>query len=938
MQNYILQMFFGQISQNKIYMRLSLVIKKENEDSEKQVNKLNNFLVLNKSIQFFFTILFFGSISQVIAQDRIPFDQGKPYFLADISVTGKISYNEQTVTTFTGLEKGQSITVPGEEISNAIKKLGKLGLFSDIDFYVNKIEGDSIFLELNINELPKLNEVKIVGVKKSKIEGLIKDNSLTKGKIVNENLVTTTKNYIENKYKKDGFFNTKVNITTTADTTSGNEVKMLVSIDKGAKVKVSSIDFSGNEKFSDKKLRNAMKNTKVVNPIRILKRSKYIKEKYEEDLASVISKYKEKGYRDARIISDSVTYDKQKNKIAIKIKLEEGRKYYFGDIKFLGNTVYTDRGLNSILGIKKGDVYNGVLLEKRIADKTKPDGEDITNLYQNNGYLFSQINAVEVKTENDTIDFEIRILEGPLAYFNKITVTGNDKTNDEVIYRELRTKPGQKYSKEDLIRTIREIGALGFFDPEAINPAFKNVDPAAGTVDIEWQLVEKGSSQIELQGGYGGGGFIGTLGLSFNNFSAKNIFNKEAYKPLPMGDGQKVSLRLQGSNFFQTYSMSFSEPWFGGKKPVSFSTSLSYSKQFLNNFRDNSVDRSRSFNIISLSVGLAKRLSVPDDSFVLSQALSFQYYDLNNYNTGLFTFGNGSSRNFAYTIGLSRNNKGTNPIFPMYGSEFSITAKLTPPYSLWNNIDYNDLKNQKDYKVRFAGSETPTYDINGEALNKGDLIKQTSDGLEKISEANFGEADTDIAKVDQKKFNWLEYYKIKVKADWYTKIYDKLVLRSLAEFGYLGNYNSARGNVPFERFFLGGDGLANFALDGREVIQLRGYENQSLTPFTTNPTTGQSTQDGATIYNKFSLELRYPITLKQQASIYMLTFFEAGAAYTGFKEYNPFQLQRSAGVGLRVFMPAFGLLGIDFGHGFDAAPGTTEISGWQTHFIIGQEF
>ena len=896
------------------------------------MNKLNNFLVLNKSIQFFFTILIFGSISQVKAQDRVPFDQGTPYILANINVTGKITYNEQTVVTFTGLEKGQRITVPGEEISNAIKKLGKLGLFSDIDFYVNKIEGDSIFLELNINELPKLSEVKINGVKKSKTEALIKDNSLTKGKIVNENLVTTTRNYIENKYKKDGYFNTKVTITTLPDTTAGNEVKMLVNIDKGEKVKIKSINFTGNEKFTDRKLRKAMSNTKVINPIRIFKRSKYIKEKYEEDLASIISKYKEKGYRDARIVSDSVTYDKEKNKIEINIKLEEGKKYYFGDIKFLGNTIYTDRGLNAMLGIKKGDVYNGVLLEKRIADKTKPDGDDITNLYQNNGYLFSQINAVEVKTENDTIDFEIRILEGPLAYFNKITVTGNDKTNDEVIYRELRTKPGQKYSKEDLIRTIREIGALGFFDPEAINPAFKNVDPAAGTVDIEWQLVEKGSSQIELQGGYGGGGFIGTLGLSFNNFSARNIFNKEAYKPLPMGDGQKVSLRLQGSSYFQTYSLSFSEPWFGGKKPVSFSTSLSYSKQFLNNYSSNSVDRSKSFNIISLSVGLAKRLTVPDDSFVLSQALSFQYYDLNNYNTGLFTFGNGSSRNFAYTIGLSRSNKGTNPIFPMYGSEFSISAKLTPPYSLWNNIDYNNLGNEKEYKLRYTG--TDYFDANGQLVRQGDFIKQNTAGAyEKVEETNFADADADQSKIDQKKFNWLEYYKIKLKADWYTKIYDKLVLRSLAEFGYLGNYNSERGNVPFERFFLGGDGLANFALDGREVIQLRGYPNQSLTPYD-----ALGNQNGATIYNKFSLELRYPLTLKQQASIYVLTFFEAGAAYDTFKEYNPFVLQRSAGFGLRVFMPAFGLLGIDFGHGFDAIPGTTQKNGWETHFIIGQQF
>lgn len=900
--------------------------------------------MLYKSIPLFFTVLFFGSLLSAKAQDRLPFDQGKTYILADIAVTGKVTFNAQNVILYSGLQKGQTITVPGEQISNAIKKLGEVELFSDIDFYINRIAGDSIYLELNLNELPKLNEVKIRGVKKSKEEALIKENSLTKGKIVNENLITTTKNYIENKYRKDGFYNTKVNVVVKPDTTSGNEVKMLVNVDRGEKVKISTIEFEGNEQLSDKKLRKAMSNTKQKKFTRVLKRSKFVKDKYEEDLKKIVDKYKEKGYRDARVTSDTVSYDKEKNELAIKINLTEGKKYYFGNIKFLGNSVYTDQGLRALLGIKKGDVYNGVLLEKRIADKTKPDGEDITNLYQNNGYLFSQINAVEVRTVNDTIDFEVRIMEGPVAYFNKITVVGNDKTNDHVIYRELRTRPGEKYSKEELVRTIREIGTLGFFDPEAIDPKFKNVDPAAGTVDIEWNLVEKGSSQIELQGGYGGGGFIGTLGLSFNNFSARNLFKKEAYQPVPMGDGQKVALRLQGSSFFQTYSLNFSEPWFGGKKPVSFNTSLSYSKQFLNNFATREVDRTRSFNIISLSVGLSKRLTVPDNDSFLSQALSFQYYDLNNYNTGLFTFGNGSARNFAYTIGFTHTNKGSNPIYPTYGSEFSITAKVTPPYSLFNGIDYGDLGNQEEYKRVYGPNDTFTV-TNPNGVQVGDYIRvdyvENQNGTKtpvytKVD--TYQEASADDAKVDQKKFNWLEYYKIKMKADWYTRIYDKLVIRTLGEFGYLGNYNSERGDVPFERFFLGGDGLANFALDGREVIQLRGYPNQSLTPFSVNEETGQSTQDGATIYNKFSLELRYPITLKQQASIYVLAFAEAGAAYNGFKTYNPFQLQRSAGFGLRVFMPAFGLLGIDFGHGFDPIPGQTRPNGWETHFIIGQQF
>jgi outer membrane protein insertion porin family len=897
---------------------------------EKQVNKLNKILVLQSTIRAIFTFILFGSIFTVNAQEqeRIPFDRGITYILADVEVVGKISYNQQTVVTFAGLEKGQNVTVPGEEISNAIKKLGKLGLFSEIDFFVNRIEGDSIYLQLEINELPKLSEVKFKGVKKNKTEQLIKDNSLTKGKIVTENLITTTRNYLENKYKKDGFYNTKVTINTIADTSVINEVKMLVNIDKGEKIKISSIDFVGNEKFTDKKLQKFMKNTKQKlnakaffnNPLRLFKKSKYIKDKYKEDLVTVIDKYKEKGYRDARVVSDSVAFNKKDKKIGIKINVEEGRKYYFGNIKFIGNSVYPDNGLQRMLGIKKGDVYNGSLLEKRISDKSKPDGDDITNLYQNNGYLFSNINAVEVKTANDTIDFEIRVVEGPIAYFNKITVTGNDKTNDKVIYRELRTKPGQKYSKEELVSTIREIGALGFFDPEAIKPEFRNVDAAAGTVDIEYQVVEKGSSQIELQGGYGGGGFIGTLGLSFNNFAARNLFKKDAYRPLPMGDGQKVALRLQASSFFQTYSLSFTEPWFGGKKPVQLSTSLSHSKQFLGS-GFGSVDKSKSFNITSLSVGLAKRLNKPDNYFVFSQGLSFQYYDLNNYNTGLFTFGDGSSRNLAYTIGLSRNNKGVNPIFPTYGSEFSISGKFTPPYSLWNKVDYSNLKNLDEYKLRNNSGS------NIDAQNGGTIIPGAYINAEGNIAQGAADARVDVSKVDQKKFNWLEYYKVKLKADWYTKVYDKLVLRSLGEFGFMGAYNSDRGLVPFERFFLGGDGLANFALDGREVIQLRGYPNNSL-----------SSQDGGTIYNKFSMELRYPITLKSAASIYVLGFLEGGAAFNNFKEYNPFILQRSAGVGLRIFMPAFGLLGIDFGHGFDAVPGGTQKNGWEPHFIIGQQF
>ena len=898
------------------------------------MNKLNKILVLQKKILPFIAFLILGFINNINAQDRVPFDQGTKYFLANVDVTGKLNFNAQTVVTFAGLEKGQQITVPGEEISNAIKKLAKLGLFKDIDFYTNKVVGDSIFLELNINELPKLGEVKFVGVKKGKIDELIKENNLTAGKVVNENLITTTKYYLENKYKKDGFFNTKVTISTKIDTASVNDVKMLINIDKGEKIKISNINISGNQMLSAKKVRSAMSDTKQINPIRFWKSSKFIKEKYNEDLIKIVDEYKSKGYRDARIISDSVYLNQATKKLAIDIKVDEGRKYYFGNIKFIGNTVYSDRDLQRMIGLQKGDTYNGVELAKRIADKSKPDGDDITNLYQNTGYLFSNINPVEVKTANDSIDFEIRINEGPIAYFNKITVVGNDKTNDEIIYRELRTKPGQKYSKEQLVRTIRELGQLGFFDPEAIKPDFKNVDANNGTVDIQYNLVEKGASQIELQGGYGGSGFVGTLGLSFNNFSVRNLFKKEAYKPLPMGDGQKLALRLQASQFFQTFSLSFSEPWFGGKKPIQFSSSLSQSKQF--SFEGNGVNKDRSFNITSLSIGLAKRLSVPDDYFVLSNTLSFQYYDLNNYNVGLFTFGNGSSRNLSFTTELRRNNKGINPIFPIYGSEFSVSAKFTPPFSLFTKLNLTELGKQPEYKQRYTGA-TQTATLDGITVQNGDFIKTitNSNGQTGFVKATAADADVDQSKIDQKQFNWLEYYKVKFKADWFTKIYGNLVFRSLGEFGFLGRYDSKLSEVPFERFYLGGDGLANFALDGREIVGMRGYQNQSLTP-----TNAQGSAIGGTIYNKYSLELRYPITLKAAASIYALTFAEAGASYRSFKDYNPFAVQRSAGIGLRIFMPAFGLLGIDFAHGFDPTPGTGETGahGWETHFIIGQQF
>ncbi|WP_410878658.1 outer membrane protein assembly factor [Myroides sp. DW712] len=870
------------------------------------------------------------SSAQAQQGDNIPtLETPKTYILGDIKVTGKINYNPQTVVTFTGLNKGQKISVPGEEISDALKKLWKLGFFKDINIYETSVVNDTINLELTLNELPRLNSAKVKGFKKTKSETVTKEAKLTKGKIVNENLLSTTKYFLLNKYKKDGFYNTKVTLNTVPTDSTGKYVDLVVGIDKGKKVRISDITFDGNEQLTNKQLRKALKDTKKrspFNPMRIFKPSKFIQSKYEEDLMRLVDKYKEKGYRDARIITDTTAYNPKTNRMAINIDVEEGNKYYIGDIRFIGNTVYTNNQLRSILGIEKGEVYNGVLLNKRIDEPSNPDGYNLTNQYQNNGYLFSNITPVEVKTANDTIDFEIRITEGPIARFNNITVRGNEYTHDHVIHRTLKTRPGEIWSKAMVMESMRRLGALNIFDAQAIVPDILNPDPTSGTVDVEWSVAEKGSSQIELQGGYGGGGFIGTLGLSFNNFSLRNIFNKKAYHPFPMGDGQSLALRLQGSSYYQTYSLSFSEPWLGRKKPVNLFGTVAYSTQHLYDYYNRRTDRSRGFNITTLQFGVAKQLSVPDDYFVLSHTISFQYYDMKNYNTGLFTFGDGSSRNLAYQIELTRDSRGMDPNFPTMGSFFSISGKFTPPYSLFNNVDYKNLADQQDYKYRSKPGQT---DPNtGLVIPEGTYLNAAGQPV-----SNWQDATADASKVDQKRFNWLEYYKLKFKGDWYTTIFDKLVFRTVGEFGYMGAYNNNRGVVPFERFYVGGDGLVNFSLDGREVVQLRGYKNQALTPINQ-----YGEQIGGTIYNKFTLELRYPITLKPSASVYVLSFAEAGAAYDSFKDYNPFDVKRSAGLGVRVIMPMFGLLGIDFGYGFDAPPGTTQKNGWETHFILGQQF
>ncbi len=855
-------------------------IKKEREDLEKQVNNFRS--IIYKTI-----IVLLLASGMIYSQDV--YRKGGTYVIDTITVVGLENFSDRTVVTYSGLREGQSIQMPGEEISAILKKLWNLELFSNVDLYITDIKDGAIKLEISVEELPTLLNFKVNGVKNSKAETYIEETELSEGKRLSESFLTNTKNYIRDELKKDGFLNSEVKLITVPDSIGSNKVNLNINIDKGERIKIRNINFSGNEIYSDAKLRSKLKKTKRKFPLRFWKKSKLIDTDYIEDKENIVAFYKEKGYRDALIRFDTVISNDEKT-VDINLNVEEGNKYYFGDINYIGNSSYAKFQLDQILGIQKGDTYNGVLLKERIQDDN-PDANDISNLYQNNGYLFSSINAVEVSAENDTIDFEIRINEGKLASFNKISVVGNTKTNDNVIYRELRIKPGELYSKDKVVRTIREVGQLGFFDAEQISPDFKNVDPNLGTVDIELGLVESGASQLELQGGYGGGGFMGTFGVAFNNFSVKNIRNRKAWRPFPSGDGQTFAVRLQTSSFYSTTSFSFVEPWFGGREPVQFSVSLSSTTQYRYDYFTRRADKSQSFQIKGFNLGIAKRLRVPDDYFVLSQSISYQYYNLKNYFTGLFTFGNGESHNIAYNIALSRNNTFTNPIFPVGGSNFSLTARLSPPYSLITGDDFSDVEQRPEYQDR-----------NGNPIQ---------------------------SEIDQAKFRWLEFYKIKFDGSWYTRLFGKFVLKAQTDFGFLGTYNKNKGNIPFERFFLGGDGMMQYALDGRETIALRGYENQSL-----------SSRDGSIIYNKFSLELRYPISLKPSASVFALSFLEAGNGFDNFKDYSPFDLKRSAGVGVRIFMPAFGLLGIDFGYGFDSAniSNTGGTSGWHTHFVIGQQF
>lgn len=812
-------------------------------------------------------------------------NQNGNYILKDIVVDGVQKFTPAQILRFTGLTKNEQIEIPGQKISYAIKKLWDTNNFSEVEVYVESIEGDQVILKFSLQDLKDLGEVKITGkrIGKSKKEKIIKDNDLKPGKKITSNLVSTLKTKIPQEYVTKGFSDAKVTIEDKVNAQDPNMVDWTINVDKGKKIKISKITFEGNKIVSSRRLRKkGFKDTKQkrFGISGILKPSKFVQEKYEEDKRNLINYYQSLGFRDAVIVSDSVWRDPKRD-YRINVKLSEGKKYYIGEITFLGNTAYSTQALERILGYKTGDVYDAVGFNKKVGeDGGKEDDSDIKSLYLNNGYLFSNVVPVEKSVVGDSINLEIRISEGEKATWNRVTWSGNTTTHDHVILRSLYTRPGDLFSKSEIKRTYFTLAGMQFFDPQQIGQEI-TPQPQDNTVNVHWTLVEKGSSQVQLQAGYGGSSFIGTLGLTFNNFSLRNFLKFKKFNPIPQGDGQTFSITAQAGQYFQNYGIAFVEPWLFGKRPSALSVSLNYSK--VKSYTDSSYSTMGNLKIVSASAGLTSQLNWPDNWFSLYTGIQYQRYKFDNYP---FTFGNsteyyGAANNFSFNVGLSRNSAGVDPIFPTQGSNIELSLKFTPPYSLINNKDYSEMD-------------------------------------------------------DIDKYKWLEFYKIKFKADMYNSIIGKLVLRSTAEMGFMDGYNGELGAPPFERFYMGGVGLYNGRYDGRELIPLRGYENASTTGYSSGDTDDITPYGGGTIYNRFSVELRYPISMSQTAKIYTLTFLEAGNVWNTWNKYNPFQLKRSAGIGIRVYMGAFGLIGFDFAYGFDKTIGSTDAAGWKTHFLMNQ--
>ena len=807
--------------------------------------------------------------------DSLSYLEPKDYIIGGVTITGTKSLDKDVLLTISKLNKGDHITLPGEANANVIKNMYSQGLFEDVQLNITKINLDTIYLEIAVTELPRLSRLHLTGIRKGEIDDVQKKLSDKAYKIVNANLISTTTAIIKKHFNEKGYLNTTVSIKQRKDPGDANSIILDVKIDKHKKVMISEVDFEGNKDFKDKKLKKFLSKTRTRKFYNIFGSKKFKQDKYNEDKENLVSKMQARGYRDAEILKDSV-YKTGPNTVGVKITVFEGHKYYFGNVKWSGNAKYPAEVLNKILRIKKGDVFSEEDMNKRLTGT--PENDDVSSFYLNDGYLTFNVDPVQTRIYNDTVDMDLRVYEGPQYTISRVILKGNDVTNDKVVMREIKTKPGQKFNKELLIRSTREIGQLGNFDEQKTEPKPTNINPQDGTVDIIYNVVEKPSDQIELSGGFGGGQLVGTLGLTFNNFSLRNLFNLKAYKPLPKGDGQKLSLRGQSSGHtYQNFSFTFSEPWLGGKKPIYFALSAYTQLSSTGDYYAKTNPLYNKLRINGIGVTLGKRLNWPDNYFQLNYSLNFDHYDLDNY-TG-YLFSNGTSYNIKLTQELSRNSVDM-PIYPTSGSNIKFTVQATPPYSLFNNINYK------------------------------------------------------IATPEQR-YHFVEYYKFKYDAQWFTKISGKLVLMSQVRFGFLGQYKSEVGPSPFERFKLGGDGMQSYQfLQGSEIIGLRGYQNFSIIPEGTHYTADNN--PGSAIYNKYTMELRHPVIQGQSATIFLLAFAEGGNVWNSFNKFDPFNVKRSVGVGARIFLPIFGLLGLDYGYGFDKIPGIPGASGGQFHFSISQ--
>ncbi len=831
-----------------------------------------------------------------IGASRINYSLPTEYILGPVTVSGAKYLDPDLIVPLSGLKAGQKISIPGDDVGKAIRKLWEQGLFTNVEIRILKTLGNIVFLDILVTERPRLGKFAFEGkIKKGEQDELRDKIKLISGRVLTENLKTNTINIIQNHYKDKGYLNAKVTLKESADTILNNSVILTIVVNKGGKVKIGSILFEGNTVVSDATLRKKMKDTKekvhldiagIISPenikaakkdtssfmeilenlapsrtidyfadkarLNIFSASKFILKDYKADKEKLVEHYNSLGFRDAEILADSVYMEN--GELQIRIKVNEGIQYHFRNVTWAGNTIYSSDTLAKLLGIKKGDIYNRNLLDERL--NMSENGTDIASLYMDNGYLFFQVSPLEVAVIEDSIDIEIRVSEGPIAIINEVRISGNTKTKEYVIRRELRTIPGNVFSRSDLIRSQREIINLGYFDPEQLE-VVPIPNPENGTVDIEYRVVEKPSDQLELSAGWGGRGrgVVGTLGVSFTNFSIQNMFKKGSWSPLPAGDGQRLSLRVQtNGRIYQSYNFSFTEPWLGGRKPNSFSVSY-YNSRFATLSTDNKVISSLTTN--GASVGIGTRLKWPDDYFTFQALVQFQNYKLDNWTSSNFIITDGRSNNLNLKFTLARSSV-YNPTYPTQGSNISLSLQITPPYSLLSGKDYTDLP-------------------------------------------------------DNQKYKWVEYHKWRFTAEWFTPITKNLkqplVLRVAAKFGFLGYYNKDIGYSPFERFELGGDGISNIQFFGRDILALRGYE--VLSPNT-----------GAPFFNKFTVEMRFPISLNPSATIFATAFLEGGNYYNDIKSYNPFDIKRTAGLGVRIMLPMFGLLGFDYGIGFDKDAGT----------------